>query len=118
MAARLNVLLIALNETLLFTTSLSGRLANGTYSFPFVTKSQWISSERTTIRRSRQRRPSLSMSSSDQQLPVGFCGLQRINAFVSMPIWDSRSSQSMEYRPFSSFPRLSAVTVNVSLRSV
>ena len=40
MTAKLNVLLMALKDMLLFTTSLSGRLAKGTYFCPLVTKSQ------------------------------------------------------------------------------
>ena len=49
-AARPNDLLAALNVMLLLTIALFGRLANGVYLFPLVTKSQWISSASTTTR--------------------------------------------------------------------
>src|SRR5262252_10404633 len=82
-AASPNDLLAALNVMLLFTIALSGRLANGVYFCPFWTKSQWISSARTTTRRRRQISPIFIRSACDQQLPVGFCGLQRMYALVS-----------------------------------
>src|SRR5262245_10361678 len=82
-AASPNDLLAALNVMLLLTLSLFGRVANGVYLFPFVSKSQWISSESTTTRRRRQISPIRVRSSGDQQFPVGFCGLQRISVFVS-----------------------------------
>src|SRR6185295_19381258 len=69
-AARPNDLLPALKVTLLFTIALSGRLANGVYFWPFWTKSQWISSARTTTRCFRQISPSFRRSSCDQVFPV------------------------------------------------
>src|SRR5258707_406575 len=101
-AARPNDLLAALKVTLLFTTALFGRLANGVYLLPFVTKSQWISSARTTTRRRRQISPRRIRSSGDHALPVGFCGLQRMNAFVSWLMRRSKSSKSIEYLPLTS----------------
>src|SRR3954470_3261709 len=89
-AARLNDLLAALKVMLLLTISLFGRLANGVYFAPRDTKSQWISSASTTTRRRRQISPRRVMSSADQQFPVGFCGLQRMNVLVS---WLMRRSK-------------------------
>src|SRR5262245_51031160 len=82
-AARPNDLLAALNVMLLLTIALSGSVANGVYFCPFCTKSQWISSASTTTRCFRQISPSFNRSSCDQVFPVGFCGLQRMYAFVS-----------------------------------
>ena len=79
LAARLKVLLLDLKVTLL-SAIFGSRLANGVYFCPFVTKSQWISSESTGTRCSRQISPMRVMSSADQQFPVGFCGLQRMKA--------------------------------------
>src|SRR5436853_6484392 len=102
-AARPKDLLAALNVMLLFTTALFGSVANGVYLFPLVTKSQWISSASTTTRRRRQISPRRVRSSGDQQLPVGFWGLQRMNTFVSWLMRRSKSSKSIEYRPATSF---------------
>src|SRR5207244_12988598 len=107
-AARPNDLLAALKVMLLLTTALFGRLANGVYLFPFVTKSQWISSASTTTRRRRQISPRRVRSSGDQQLPVGFCGLHRMNVFVSWLMRRSKSSKSTAYRPSTYFIRLSS----------
>src|SRR5271156_3202404 len=95
-AARPNDLLAALNVRLLFTTALFGRLANGVYFWPFVTKSQWVSSASTTTRRRRQISPTRIRSSGDQQFPVGFWGLQRMATFVSWLMRRSKSSKSIE----------------------
>ena len=78
MAASPNDLLAALNVMLLLTMALFGRVANGVYFWPLLTKSQWISSASTMTRRRRQISPSRIRSSALQQLPVGFCGLQRM----------------------------------------
>src|SRR2546423_13505435 len=94
-AARPNDLLAALNVRLLRTTSLFGSDANGVYLFPFVTKSQWISSARTTTRRFRQISPRRIKSSRDQQLPGGFCGVQRMNGFVSGAMRGAESAKSI-----------------------
>src|SRR5579871_1114227 len=85
-AASPNDLLAALKVTLLSTTALFGSVAKGVYLLPFVTKSQWISSASTSTRCFRQISPMRIRSSCDQVLPVGFCGLHRMNAFVSMLI--------------------------------
>src|SRR6058998_887592 len=98
-AASPNDLLAALNVMLLFTTALFGSVANGVYLTPLLTKSQWISSARTTTRRRRQISPRRVRSSGDHMLPVGFCGLQRMNAFVSWLMRRSKSSKSIEYFP-------------------
>src|SRR5690349_14060137 len=82
-AARPNDLLAALNVMLLSTTALFGRLMKGVYFCPLLTQSQWISSASTSTRCFRQISPMRSRSSADQQLPVGFCGLQRMNVWVS-----------------------------------
>ena len=95
MAARLKVLLTALNVMQLSTISVLGRLAKGVYFWPFVTKSQWISSESTTTRCLRQISPIRVKSSADQQLPVGFCGLQRMNTLARLAL-RSKSSKSIE----------------------
>ena len=76
-------MLAALKVMLLSTTALFGRLANGVYFCPLATQSQWISSASTTTRCFRQISPMRSRSACDQQLPVGFCGLQRMKEFVS-----------------------------------
>src|SRR5438876_8207413 len=91
-AARPNDLLAALKVMLLFTTALFGSVANGVYLTPLLTKSQWISSASTTTRRRRQISPSRIRSCCDQTLPVGFCGLQRMKAFVSFEMRRSKSS--------------------------
>src|SRR5438105_15312911 len=80
-AARPNDLLAALNVMLLLTTALLGNVANGVYLLPLVAKSQWISSASTSTRFRRQISPRRIRSSGDQALPVGFCGLHRMNAF-------------------------------------
>src|SRR5213593_3392716 len=107
-AASPNDLLAALKVMLLLTTALFGSVANGVYLTPLFTKSQWISSARTTTRRRRQISPMRVRSSGDQQLPVGLCGLQRINVLVSWQMRRSRSSKSIEYRPSTSFIRHSS----------
>src|SRR5262245_10193372 len=94
-AARPNDLLAALKVMLLLTTALFGSVANGVYLTPLFAKSQWISSERTTTRRRRQISPRRIRSSGDQTLPVGFCGLQRMSALVSLLIRRSKSSKSI-----------------------
>src|SRR5260370_42711798 len=96
-AASPNDSLAALKVMLLFTMALFGRLANGVYLTPFIAKSQWISSARTTTRRRRQISPSRVRSSGDHMLPVGFCGLHRMNELVSWSIRRSKSSKSIEY---------------------
>ena len=94
-AARPNDLLAALKVMLLLTTALFGRLANGTYFCPFVAKSQWISSARTSTLCFRHVSPRRIRSASDHMFPVGFCGLHRMNAFVSLLIRFSKSSKSI-----------------------
>ena len=95
-AARPNDLLAALKVMLLLTIALSGSVANAVYFCPFWTKSQWISSASTTTRCFRQISPSFRRSSCDHVFPVGFCGLQRMYAFVSPLMWRSNSSKSIE----------------------
>src|SRR5262245_11955872 len=116
-AARPNDLLAALKVMLLLTTALFGSDANGVYLLPFVTKSQWISSASTMTRRLRQISPSRIRSSADHALPVGFCGLHRMNAFVSWLMRRSKSSKSIWNRPSTSFIRLSSGLVWVAVRS-
>ena len=76
-AAKLNVLLAALKVRLLSTISLSGKLAKGVYRWPFMTKSQCISSANTMVRCFKQISPIRNNSSSVQTFPVGFWGLHR-----------------------------------------
>ena len=89
-------MLAALKVMLLSTTALLGRLANGVYFWPLATKSQWISSASTTTRCFRQISPMRSRSAWLQQLPVGFCGLQRMKLLVSTLICFSNASKSIE----------------------
>ena len=86
-------MLAALKVRLLSTISLSGRLWKGVYLLSAVTKSQWISSASTMTRLRRQISPMRSRSSSDQQLPVGFCGLHSRKVFTRVAR-RSKSSQS------------------------
>src|SRR5437867_11968179 len=116
-AASPNDLLAALKVMPLLTTALFGSVANGVYLTPLFTKSQWISSARTTTRRRRQISPRRIRSSGDQQLPVGFCGLQRMKAFVSWLMRRSKSSKSIEYLPSTSFITFSSAFVFVYRRS-
>src|SRR5213596_2044764 len=88
-------LLAALKVMLLFTIALFGKVANGVYLPLLLTKSQWISSASTTTRLLRQISPRRIKSSGDQTLPVGFCGLHRMTALVSMLIRFSKSSKSI-----------------------
>src|SRR5438093_5645073 len=116
-AARPKDLLAALNVMLLLTTALFGSVANGVYLFPLLTKSQWISSASTTTRLRRQISPSRIRSPDDHVLPVGFCGLHRMNAFVSMLMRRSKSSKSIWNLPSTYFIRLSSGFVPVKRRS-
>src|SRR5262249_43564105 len=116
-AARPNDLLAALNVMLLLTTALFGRLANGTYLLPLFWKSQWISSATPTTRLRRQISPSRIRSSCDHMFPVGFCGLHRMKALVSMLMRFSKSSKSIVYRPSTIFIRLSSGLVPVKRKS-
>src|SRR5450759_188183 len=92
MAARPNDLLAALKVRLLLTIALFGRVANGVYFWPRVTQSQWISSASTITRRRRQISPMRVSSSDVQALPVGFCGLHRMNVLVLRLMRCSKSS--------------------------
>ncbi len=94
MAEMLNDLLAALKVRLLSTISRFGRLAKGTYAASRFTKSQWISSDSTTTRCSRQISPIRVRSSADQALPVGFCGLHRMKA-LARRARRSKSSKSI-----------------------
>src|SRR5258707_13586538 len=91
-AARPNDLLAALNVRLLLTIALFGSVANGVYFWPLVTQSQWISSASTITPCLRQISPILVSSSGVHALPVGFCGLQRMNGLVLGLIRRSKSS--------------------------
>src|SRR3954451_18402880 len=91
-AARPNDLLAALNVRLLLTMALFGRLAKGVYFWPFVTQSQWISSASTITPCFRQISPIFVSSSGVHTLPVGFCGLQRMNVLVCGLMRRSKSS--------------------------
>src|SRR5262245_44005163 len=94
-AARLNDLFADWNVPLFMAISLSSD-AKGVGRLPLATKSQWTSSASTTTPWRRQISPILVRSLRDQQLPVGFCGLQRRNVFVSGPMRRSKSSKSIE----------------------
>src|SRR5215207_9155817 len=111
-AARPNDLLAALKVMLLSTTALFERLANGVYFCPLLTQSQWISSDSSTTRCFRQISPMRSRSSGDQQLPVGFCGLQRMKLCVSMLMRRSKSSKSIWNLPLTNLSGLSSAFVS------
>ncbi len=87
------------------------------YFWPLLTKSQWISSASTTTRCFRQISPIRSMSSALQQLPVGFCGLQRMNELVSTLICFSNCSKSIAYLPLTILSGTSSAMVWLAVRS-
>ena len=110
-------MLAALKVRLLLTIALFGSAANGVYFWPLVTQSQWISSASTMTRWRRQISPMRVSSSGVQQLPVGFCGLQRMKVLVSRLMRRSKSSKSNVKRPLTTFITLSSGSVPVLRRS-
>src|SRR5476649_840756 len=116
-AARPNDLLAALNVRLLLTIALFGSVANGVYFWPFVTQSQWISSASTITPCLRQISPMRVSSAGVHALPVGFCGLQRMNVLVAGLMRFSKSSKSNVKRPLTTFITLSSGSVPVLRRS-
>ena len=111
-------MLAALKVMLLSTIAWLGRLANGVYFWPLATKSQWISSASTTTRCLRQISPMRVRSSALQQLPVGFCGLHRMNELVSTLICFSNCSKSIANLPLANLSGTSSASVWLAVRSL